>query len=94
MKEKIASGVTVHMHEKGWMSQGGMKTRFNKVQSQRPGGLLEKPALLVFDHFKAHVTQSAKAIAVDLKTQLVVIPGRPISQLQPLDVSVNKPFKP
>ena len=30
-KEKIASGVTVHMHEKGWMSQGGMKTQFNKV---------------------------------------------------------------
>ena len=49
--------------------------------------------MLVFDHFKAHVTQSAKAIAVDLKTQLVVIPGRPISQLQPLDVSVNKSFK-
>ena len=49
--------------------------------------------MLVFDHFKVHVTQSAKAIAVDLKTQLAVIPGGLTSQLQPLFVSVNKPFK-
>ena len=61
------------MHEKGWMNEEGMKIWFNKVWSRRPGGLLKKPALLVFDHFKAHVTQSAKAIAADLKTQLAVI---------------------
>ena len=28
-----------------------------------------------------------------MKTRLAVIPGGLISQLQPLDVSVNKPFK-
>ena len=51
--------------------------------------------MLVFDHFKAHVAQNAKAIAVDLdfKTQLAVIPGGLTSQLLPLDASVNKPFK-
>lgn len=93
LKEKIPSGVIVHVHEKGWMNEEGMKIWFNKVWSRRPGGLLKKPALLVFDHFKAHVTQSVKAIAVDLKTQLAVVPGGLVSQLQPLDVSVNKPFK-
>lgn len=91
--KKIPSGVIVHMHEKGWMNEEGMKICFNKVRSQRPGGLLKKPALLVFDQFKAHVTQSAKTITTDLKTQLAVIPGGLNSQLQPFDVSVNKPFK-
>ncbi|KAG8233128.1 hypothetical protein J437_LFUL012554 [Ladona fulva] len=43
--------------------------------------------------FKAHVTESAKILATELKTHLAVIPGGMTSLLQPLDVSVNKPFK-
>ena len=54
---------------------------------------LKKSSIARFNHFKAHVTQSAKAITVDLKTQLAVIPGELTSKLQPLGVSVNKPFK-
>ena len=92
-KEKIPTGVIVHMHEEGWMNEGGMKICLNRVWSRRPGGLLKKPALLIFDHFKAHVTQSAKATAADLKTQPAVIPGGLTSQLPPLDISVNKPLK-
>ena len=34
-----------------------------------------------------------KRLATKLKTHLAVIPGGLTSQLQPLDVSVNKPFK-
>ena len=34
-----------------------------------------------------------KKLAAKLKTHLAVIPGGLTSQLQPLDVSVNKPFK-
>ena len=48
--------------------------------------------MLVFDYFKSHVSQSAKAIAAYLKTQLAVIPGGPTSQLQHLAVPVNKPI--
>ena len=44
------------------------------------------------DQFKAHVTESTKRLATKLKTHLAVIPGGLISQLQLLDVSVNKPF--
>jgi len=47
----------------------------------------------VCDQFKAHVTESIKRLAAKLKTQLAVIPGGLASQLQPLDFSVNKPFK-
>ena len=45
------------------------------------------------DQFKAHVTESTKSLATKLKTHLAVIPGGLTSHLQPLDVSVNEPFK-
>ena len=45
------------------------------------------------NQFKAHVTESTKRLATKLKTHLAVISGGLTSHLQPLDVSVNKPFK-
>jgi len=47
----------------------------------------------VCDQFKTHVTESTKRLATKLKTHLAVIPGGLTSQLRPLDVSVDKPFK-
>lgn len=70
-----------------------MKLWIDKVWSRRPGGLLKKPALLVWDHFRDHRTDLAKRKVKQLKTQLAVIPGGLTCQLQPLDVSVNKSFK-
>jgi hypothetical protein len=89
----IPKQVLVHAHEKGWMNEAGMKIWFEKIWSRRPGGLLRKPALLVLDQFAAHLTPNTKRIAKTMKTDLAVIPGGLTSQLQPLDVSVNKPFK-
>ena len=70
-----------------------MKVWLEKVWSKQPDGLFKKPSLLVCDQFQAHVTESTKRFATKLKTHLAVIPGGLTSQLQPLDVSVNKPFK-
>jgi len=70
-----------------------MKLWLEKVWSKRPGGLLKKPSLLVCDQLKAHVTEPTKRLATKLKTHLAVIPDAVTSQLQPLYVSVNKPFK-
>ena len=70
-----------------------MKLWLQKVWSKRPGGLLKKPSLLVCSQFKSHVTESTKRLATKLKMNLAVIPGGVTSQLQPLDVPVNKPFK-
>ena len=77
----------------GWMDGEGMKLWLQEVWSKSPDGLLKRPSLLVCDQFKAHVTESTKRIATKLKSHLAVIPGGLTSQLQPLDVSVNKPFK-
>ena len=88
----IPHGIYVHVHSKGWMDGEGLKLWLEKVWSKRPGGL-KKPFLLVCDQFKAHVIESTKRLATKLKTHLAVIPGGLTSQLQPLDISVNKPFK-
>ena len=89
----IPCGIYVHVLSKGWMDGEGMKLWLEKVWSKHPGGLLKKPSLLVCDQFKAHVTESTKRLATKLKTHLAVIAGGLTSQLQPLDVSVNKLFK-
>ena len=70
-----------------------MKLWLEKVWSKCPGGLLRKPSLLVCEQFKAHVTESTKRFATKLKMHLTVIPGGLTSQLQPLDITVNIPFK-
>jgi hypothetical protein len=63
------------------------------VWAKRPGGLLKKPSLLVCNQFKSHVTEATKMRVKDLNSQLAIIPGGPKSQLQLLDVSINKQFK-
>ena len=63
------------------------------VWNKRPGALLKKRAMLVLDAFKGHLTTKVKTKIASLKSDLVVIPGGMTSQLQVLDVVVNKPFK-
>ena len=75
------------------MDENDMKVRIEKVWSKRPGGPLKKPALLQLDQFRAHITEAAKKRFKEEKTHLAVISGGLTSQLQPLDVSINKPFK-
>ena len=61
--------------------------------SRRPAGLLKKPPLLVLDQFRTHITEATEKRFKEEKTHLAIIPGGLTSQLQPLDVSINKPFK-
>jgi hypothetical protein len=49
--------------------------------------------MLVLDAFRGHLSEELKVTLERKNCDLVVIPGGMNSQLQPLDVSVNKPFK-
>ena len=91
-KDVIPHGIYVHVHSKGWMDGEGMKLWLEKVWSKHPGGLLKKPSLWVCDLFKAHVTESTKGWPLNWR-RITVIPSGLTSQLQPLDISVNKLFK-
>jgi hypothetical protein len=91
--EKIPAGVIVHCHPKGWMDEDGINLWLNQVWDRRPGALLKKKSLLVWDQFRAHTTDKVKDTLKKLKTTSAVIPGGLTSVLQPLDVVLNKPFK-
>ncbi|XP_056407556.1 uncharacterized protein LOC130300905 [Hyla sarda] len=92
-KENIPRGVHVHVHPKGWMDEEGMKLWLKNVWGKRPGASLRKPCLLVLDAFRSHLTETIKQEFQKFKTDIAVIPGGLTSQLQPLDVSINKPIK-
>ena len=50
-------------------------------------------SLLVLDSFHGHLTESVKKSFRKGNTMMAVIPGGCTSKVQPLDVSINKPFK-
>ena len=83
----------MHVHEKGWMDENGMMLWISRIWHNCPGGLFKKKACLVYDMFKAHLMDSIKTALSKLNTDIAIIPGGLTSQLQPLDVSINKPFK-
>lgn len=92
-KIKFPPGVFVHVHEKGWMDEGGVHLWIDNVWNRRPGGLRKEKSLLVWDMFRSHLTQNVKKHLQRTNTTTAVIPGGLTSVLQPLDVSLNKPFK-
>ena len=63
------------------------------VWGRRPRAFLNQPSVLVLDSFKGHLSDSVKNQLRKMNTELVVIPGGMTSVLQPLDVSINKPFE-
>ena len=52
-----------------------------------------RKALLVMDSFRAHCTEDIQALLATANSEVAFIPGGCTSKLQPLDVSLNKPFK-
>ena len=85
-------GVVAPAQQKSWMDADQMKIWIEKVWRSRLGGLGRR-CLLVYDVFEAHVTESVKAAIARENMNLAVIPGGLTLLLQPLDVSLNKPFK-
>jgi len=75
------------------MDEAGTKDWLRDVWNKRPGALLNQRSMLVWDMFRAHITDDVKAAVKSRNTDLCVIPGGLTSMLQPLDVCLNKPFK-
>jgi hypothetical protein len=68
--------------------------RLKEVCHRRSGALLKKKGMQVLDAFRGHLTEKVKTVASNLlNTDLVIIPGGMTSQLQVLDVVVNRPLK-
>lgn len=92
-KGPLPKGIHVRVQDKGWMDSKLMHDWLEVVWKCRPGGLLRKRCLLVLDSFRGHIEESVKNRMKELNTHPAIIPGGLTSILQPLDVSVNKPFK-
>lgn len=87
------SGVIIRANEKGWMTTDLVADWIDHVWRKRPGASLGLRAMLVLDAFRCHLDERIKDKLHACNTDLVVIPGGMTSQLQPLDVSLNKPVK-
>ena len=85
-------GVIVRCQEKGRMNEEMVKDWINTVWS-KVGGLSRKQSLLVWDSFRAHLSNPVRRALKTVNTECAVIPGGMTSILQPLDVCLNKPFK-
>jgi len=91
--EAFPKDVIVRAQEKGWMTEELMLEWLKIVWGRTPTALLNEPSMPVLDVFIGHFTDSVKNQLLKMKTELVVIPGGMTSVLQPMDVSINKPFK-
>lgn len=91
--EPFPKDVAVRCQAQGWMTSELMVDWLKTVWLRRPGALFHLPSMLVLDSFRGHITEEVKDQCRKHDSDLVVIPGGLTSLLQPLDVSINKPFK-
>lgn len=88
---KVSEGNSiVAFQKKAWMDENIMKVWIKKIWRTYTKN---NPSLLFLDSFSAHITPDIRSLFSECNTTVVVIPGGCTSILQPLDVSINKPFK-
>ena len=63
------------------------------IRTCLPRNPTDERSLLVWDSFRAHLTESVKEALQRRKIDVAVIPGGLTPVLQPLDKCLNKPFK-
>ena len=96
---KVPSGLAVMMHESAWMSDAGMLVWLRKCllpyirETQRMEADTTSKFLMTMDMFKPHVTEAVISCLKEHKAVACIIPAGITSLVQPLDISINKPFK-
>lgn len=83
-------GVVVVASPNGWMNETLTLDWINRVWGNFVFG---QKRLLVWDSFKCHISDRAKAAVARRNTIMGIIPGGCTKLLQPVDVSLNKPVK-
>lgn len=92
--EQVPSGVVVWFQKNGWMDSSLMLKYIDFFNDLRlKNGTRRDPAILVYDSFKSHLEESVKRKFHESGFDLAVIPGSLTSVCQPLDITINKPFK-
>ena len=86
----VPNSLRVSFHKKGWMDESGVK---EWIRECLPRTRNHEQSLLVWDSFRAHLTDDVKAALRQPQIDVAVIPGGLTPVLQPLDKCLNKPFK-
>ena len=86
----VPGSLRVSFHKKGWMDEAGVKEWICQCLLRTPRN---EQSLLVWDSFRAHLTDEVKADLMRRKIDVAVISGGLTPVLQPLDKCLNKPFK-
>lgn len=74
-KEKFPKGNIIHVHQRGWMDEGGYKKWLKEVWNLQPGGLQKDKSLLIWDQFKTFLVKKVVDSGSSI-TGVAVIPGR------------------
>ncbi|CAI5526263.1 unnamed protein product, partial [Closterium sp. Naga37s-1] len=88
--------VVVGCQDNGWMDADGVAKWLDGCIKPfiRPSfGMQARSAMLVLDSYRGHLTDEVKKKFDELNIVPAIIPAGCTSEVQPLDVSVNKSFK-
>ena len=85
----IPPNVRISASDNGWMTSQLYHWWLNNVY----GSNMAARRLLLVDNYKAHLTEESKTIVKNCNSELVLIPAGCTSLVQPMDVSINRPFK-
>ncbi|CAI6010818.1 unnamed protein product [Closterium sp. NIES-65] len=90
------AGIVVQAQDNGWMDESAVQTWLSKevlphLNPQR--GQNARRAMLVLDSYRGHITQTMLQSYRTHSITPAVIPAGCTSQIQPLDVSINRCFK-
>ena len=86
----VPDSLGVSFHKKGWMDESGVKEWIRQCLLRTPHN---EQSLLVWDSYRAHLTDEVKEDLNRRKIDVAVIPGGLTPVLQPLAKCLNKPFK-
>ena len=93
-KDVFPPGIIIKVNVKGWMNEGVMGEWLTECFSKKVGGFFRtKKSMLVMDSMRSHITSKMKEAVKALNAVPAIIPGGTTKFLQPLDISVNRPFK-